>query len=153
MGYRQLKKDVIDQFVELLKKKKNLPYKITMNKCPERKKTCSKHHGEIVVTSFDKRKKKFHLKYYGIHTKGIKFQYDQKKDFVFELIYNGVISKKHLITVNELIKKAKLDLKKSFYRTQKLTISFSDSEFATLSRKASKKNLSVYEYCRSKLIY
>jgi hypothetical protein len=93
------------------------------------------------------------LKYYGIHTKGIKFQYDQKKDFVFELIYNGVISKKHLITVNELIKKAKLDLKKSFYRTQKLTISFSDSEFATLSRKASKKNLSVYDFCRSKLIY
>ncbi len=152
MRYRQLKKDVIEQFVELLKKKKNLPYKIKMNKCPERKKTCTKHHGEIVVTSYDKRKKKFHLKYYGTHQKGIQFQYDQKKDFVFELIYNGVMSKKHLITIDELIKKAKLDLKKSFYRTRKITISFSDSEYSIISRKAFKKNLTDYEFCRSKLL-
>jgi len=123
-----------------------------MNKCPERKKSCSKHHGEVAVTSYDKKQKKYHLKYYGVHEKGVHFQYDQKKDFVVELIYKCVLSTKQLITTELLLKKGKLDLKKSFYRTKFLGLRFSDSEYETLLSKASKKNLSVYKFCRSKLL-
>lgn len=153
VGYYSQKKVIVELFVEAIKKRKLLPFKIPNKNCPDKKKSCKKHHGEIVVTNYDKKTQKFHLKYYGTHQKGLQFEYDQKKDFVIELITKQIVSRKRLITTNQLKKFAKLDLTKSIYRKNQINLHFSDAEYASILRKASKKNLTVYDFCRSKLIY
>ncbi len=152
VGYYSQKKQIVEHFVESIKKRKLLPFKIRINKCPSRKKSCSKHHGEIIISSFDKKTQKFHLKYFGTHEKGIQFQYDQPAKFVIELILKQIQSRKRLITTNQLKKFSKLDLDKSIFRKNQINLHFSDAEFNNISKKASKKNLSVYDYSRSKLL-
>jgi hypothetical protein len=107
----KVRRSEIDGLIELLinsfKRSKNLPYAIKTNVCPKYKKNCTRHHGEIVVISFDMETKKFHCKYYGVHIPKTVFECDQTEDIVKSIIkksLNTTHRRKSLVTVKELKK-------------------------------------------------
>ena len=149
MGYYSKKEVIIEVFLQTLTKPKNLPYKIITNKYPNRKKNCRLHHGEIVITSWDKKTKKFRLKYFGTHEKGAE-QYDQPIDFVKKIILKQVNSKKKLINIATI--KKRIEFSKSIERKFQINLHFSEIEWKKISSKSDKQNVTPYEYCRKKLL-
>lgn len=106
------RKSEIDGLIALLfdsfKRSKNLPYTIKTNFCPTKKKNCTRHHGEVVVASFNPDMKKFHCVYYGVHTPKIVLEYDQNEDYVRTMIKDSLTKKyqnhRTLVEVKELKK-------------------------------------------------
>lgn len=101
----------IDGLLELLinsfKRSKNLPYTIKTNMCPKYNKYCKRHHGEIVVTSYNSELNKFHCIVYGVHVPKSVLEYDQTEDVLRKMIKKSVTTmrrNKSLVLVKELKK-------------------------------------------------
>ncbi len=151
MVYHSKKKELIFLLVENLKKYKNLPFVILTNNCPSHKKKCKKHHGEIVITSYNKKTKKFHLKYYSIHERGIQFQYDQPVEFIHQLILKFIESTGiRNMNLNYLRK----FLDKEIIKTRRFSVlvRYNEFEYKIVKKKAFQKNLDVATFVRKKSI-
>ena len=148
--FKSQTKEIIEQFLLTLRKPKNLPYKIVTHRCPIKQKNCRLHHGEIIISSYDKEQKKFHLKYFGVHEKGILFQYDQPLQFVIKILLKQINTKKRLIKLSQL--KKRIDYSQSMERKIQINLHFSDSEWKKILSKSSKKKVSPYDFCRKKLL-
>ncbi len=150
MVYHSIKKDIIKIISNNLKKSKNLPFKIITDTCPVHKKSCKKHHEEILITAYNRKTKKFRLKYYAMHERGVKFQYDQPIEFVEELILKFVDSRKKSMDLNYLKKFVNLDLLKP--RKIRIDVRYNAFEYKILKKKALLKNLDLATYIRKRSI-
>lgn len=110
------RKSEIDDLIELLvssfQKSKYLPYKVKTGKCPLKKKNCTRHHGEIMIKSYNPDSKKFTCTYYGVHvTKS--FTYEQTVETIEKIIRTSLTKSRHdnkpLVLVREIKKLLKSD--------------------------------------------
>jgi len=150
MGAIFKKSELIHLFMIHIKKSKNLPFKILTDVCPDHKNNCKKHHEEILITSYNRKTKKFHLKYYAMHERGVKFQIDQPIDFVRELIFNFLQTRKRTMNVNYLKKFLNKDPFKP--RKIRIVVRYNTFEYKILKKKALLKNLDLATYIRKRSV-
>lgn len=150
MVRRTMKLELIHLLIVNIKKVKNLPFKILTDVCPDHKNNCKKHHEEILITSYNRKTKKFHLKYYAMHERGVQFQYDQPIDFVEELILKFLESRKRVMDLNYLRKFVNLDPIKP--RKIRIDVRYNAFEFKILKKKALLKNLDLATYIRKRSV-
>jgi len=150
MGAIFKKSELIQLFMIHIKKTKNLPFKILTDVCPDHKNNCKKHHEEIVITSYNRKTKKFHLKYYAMHERGVKFQFDQPVDFVRELILNFLKTRKRIMNTNYLKKFLNKDPFKP--RKIRIVVRYNTFEYKILKKKALLKNLDLATYIRKRSV-
>ena len=146
--------DLIELLISSFKRSKNLPYPIRTNLCPKSKKNCTRHHGEIVVESYDSNTKLFHCIYYGVHIAKKIYETDQTEDLIRNMIKKSLTKlyhgKKPMVTVKEL--------KKFLYSMRKTTdnspMTFRCSYEVKEIIRSNAKNLGldVSEYIISKLL-
>jgi hypothetical protein len=149
----------IDSLVDLLiysfKHGKNLPFTIKTKNCPNKKKYCKRHHGEILVTEYKKDTNKFHCDYYGVHERKVIFQFDQSEEILKKIIkkYLRVRTKQNHSKSDEpflLIR----DLKKIVGKIDRPIVQrfrVNSKERERLLADAKKKDVSVGDFIRLKL--
>ena len=119
---------LIDLLINSFKRSKNLPYTIRTNLCPTKKKNCGRHHGEVVIQSYNPETNKFHCINYGVHIPKSVFEYDQSEDIIRNTIEKSLKklrhAKKPLVTVKELKKIIKMGQKS----TKNIRITFRCTE-------------------------
>ena len=105
---RSEKNGLLELLLSSFKRSKNLPYPIRTNLCPKSKKNCKRHHGEIVVESYDSDLKLFHCVYYGVHAPKKIYETDQTEELVRNMIKKSLTKLYHdnkpLVTVREIKK-------------------------------------------------
>ena len=153
----------IDSMINLLlysfRNGKNLPFTIPTKSCPdlkpskkEKRKSCKKRPSEIVIESYLSEEKKFHLKYYGMHTAKDVYEFDQDQLLVKQMIKNSLKKKKYggktlleIRNVKKLLKKIDTD------RIKQINFRLSEKEKKSIIAKAEKRNLEISDYIRMKL--
>lgn len=148
----------IDGLIELLinsfKRSKNLPYTIKTNLCPKYNKYCKRHHGEIVVTSFNSELNKFHCIYYGVHVVKSVLEYDQSEEVLRKMIKKSVTTKRrkrNLVSVKELKKTIKSGEKPS--KETCITLRCTEEQKEIIRSDAKKNGFSeISDYIKLKLL-
>lgn len=145
--------DYIDILIESFKRNKNLPYKIkTGSACPSNKKNCRKKHGEIIVKSYDRKEKKFHVFHYTIHDPKPVFDWWQTEEKIKEMILKQntktSYGKKPLMRL--------LDIKKTLdrnlsYRSKVIRVRVTPEEQESLREKSKKKDMNMSDFIRNEL--
>ncbi len=146
--------DYIDLLIESFKKNKNLPYKIkTGSSCPDKKKNCRKKHGEIIVKSYDRNQKKFHVFHYSIHNPKPVFDWWQDESKITEMVVKQNkkfgIGKKPLLRLLDI--KKILDKSENRYRSEKIDVRVTPEEKDQLKKSAKKKDMRIADFIREKL--
>ena len=129
--------------------KKNLhpklnPYhvEIPTAKCPNRDPKCKLHHGEYVISKYDKKFDRFFIRSYSVH-----------KDMFLESWFstskvNDIFMRclqKRKFTIPKLLKIVNIT---HTYRKKVIALRFTEREYKKIVRKSKKANLSVYDYAR-----
>ncbi len=150
---------VINMLLYSFRNGNNIPFMIPTQTCPDLKpskignrKSCKKHHSEIVVESYVPEEKNYRLLYYGMHTvKGV-YTFDQSPEMVKQIIKKSLLKKKYagktlleIRNVKKLLKKIDID------RTKLIAFRVSDKEKKSIIAKAEKRNLEISDYIRMKL--
>ncbi len=154
MANKRHLEDYIDLLLESFKKNKNLPYKIKSGKsCPDKKKNCRKKHGEIIVSEYDRKQKKFHVFHYAIHNPKPVFDWWQDELKLKEMILkqNQKVSygKKPLMRLLDI--KKVLDKNEKRYRSERIEIRATPEEKELLRKIAKKNDTRLTDYIREKL--
>lgn len=147
--------DYIDLLIESFKRNKNLPYTIKSgSSCPSKKKNCRKKHGEIVIKSYDRKEKKFHVFHYTIHEPKPVFDWWQDEIKIKEMILkqNKKLSygKKPLMRLSDI--KKILDKNEKRYRNKYIIARITSEEKELLVVNAKKKGMKISDYIREKLL-
>lgn len=154
MVYKRHIEDYIDLLIHSFKKNKNLPYKIKSgSSCPDKKKNCRKKHGEIIVKSYDRVQKKFHVFHYTIHNPKPVFDWWQDESKIIEMILKQNkkfgIGKKPLLRLLDI--KKILDKSENRYRSEKIDVRVTPQEKDQLKKSANKKDMRTADFIREKL--
>lgn len=154
MGNKRHLEDYIDLLLESFRRNKNLPYKIKSGKsCPSKKKNCRKKHGEIVVKSYDRKEKKFHVFHYAIHNPKPVFDWWQDEIKLRQMILkqNKKLSygKKPLMRLLDI--KRTLDKNANRYKSKRIYLRVTEEEKELLIKDAKKRDLKIADLIREKL--
>ena len=140
-------KTQINDVLELLKNKNNLPFTIQTSKfCKYGIKKCKKHHGEIVIKAYNQTSNDYQCDFYGRHVKGIVQTLNIKPEYVAERIVksfqSSVITKKRLFKLLNYNPKRKI-VTFHIYMTHELK--------ARIIAKAKEKKINANQYIISRL--
>lgn len=154
MGNKRHLEDYIDLLLESFRRNRNLPYKIKSGKsCPSKKKNCRKKHGEIVVKSYDRKEKKFHVFHYAIHNPKPVFDWWQDEIKLRQMILkqNKKLSygKKPLMRLLDI--KRTLDKNANRYKSKRIYLRVTEEEKELLIKDAKKRDLKIADLIREKL--
>jgi len=139
------KKFTVKTVLETLKKGE-LPVSVPTSRCPNRDSKCKLHHGEYVITKYDRKFDRFFIRSYSVH-----------KDHFLESWFSTA-------KVNEMfircLQRRKFTIPKLLqivnithtYRKRMLGIRVTDLEYRKIIRKSKKANLSIYDYTRKMLL-
>ncbi len=150
---------IVNLLIQSFKEGANLPFTIPTKTCPDlhpskkfKKKKCRKRHSEIVVGHYIEEGNKYHLFYFGMHTKKIIYEYDQEQDVLISMIKKSLQKKKIGGKTLLEIRKLKKILKTSkINRNKRVTVRFTEKEFLGIQSKARIRNLEITVYMRMKL--
>jgi len=154
VGNKRHLEDYIDLLLESFRRNRNLPYKIKSGKsCPSKKKNCRKKHGEIVVKSYDRKEKKFHVFHYAIHNPKPVFDWWQDEIKLRQMILkqNKKLSygKKPLMRLLDI--KRTLDKNANRYKSKRIYLRVTEEEKELLIKDAKKRDLKIADLIREKL--
>lgn len=138
------KKFTVNVILDTLKT--NLPITIPTARCPNRNSKCKLHHGEYLITKYDKKLDRFFIRSYSVH-----------KEMFLESWFTTV-------KVNEMfircLQRRKFTIPKLLeivnishtYRKKVLGLRFTEQEYKKIVRKSKKAKLSLYDYARKMIL-
>lgn len=138
------KKFTVNVILDTLKT--NLPITIPTARCPNRNSKCKLHHGEYLITKYDKKLDRFFIRSYSVH-----------KEMFLESWFTTV-------KVNEMfircLQRRKFTIPKLLeivnishtYRKKVLGLRFTEQEYKKIVRKSRKAKLSLYDYARKMIL-
>jgi len=143
----------VDSLIELLiysfTQGKNLPFELRTKLCPDKKRSCKKRHGDIVVENFNKEDQSFFCSYYSVHQKKSVYSHQLSK-LILKSTIKKIMKKRNskflLLKVKDLEKfvgKIERPINQHFR--------VSNEEKKILESKAKKKAISVSDYIRLEL--
>lgn len=136
---------LIDSFIERFKNNRLLPIIIHTVKCPSRKKTCRKRHGDIVLTRFDRTTGKFMVRFYATHKPELILETEQPPENIKTNIKKAI--KKRLYDRKKLIR----IMQQNIEFTNWLHLRITNDERIRLQNEATYAKLSISAYGRKKL--
>jgi hypothetical protein len=137
------KKFTVNVVLETLKKTQ-LPIKIPTAKCPNRDAKCKLHHGEYLITKYDRKLDRFFIRSYSVH-KDMFLESWFKTGKVKEMFLRCLQNRK--FTIPKLLEI--IDISYT-YRRKVISLRYTDREFKKITRKSRKENLTVNDYIRDK---
>lgn len=142
----------VDTYLEVLilalQDRDSLPFKIkTRKKCPTGRRLCNRHHGEIVIESYDPDSKLFTCIFHGVHDNRFNSS-TYPAEQIKKTIRRYIIKKTMTLTT---IRK-KVDISKFVAKNKLIQFRVSEIELASIQKRADKKGLNVNEFARSVLL-
>ena len=137
------KKFTVNIVLETLKKTQ-LPIKIPTAKCPNRDAKCKQHHGEYVITKYDRKFDRFFIRSYSVH-KDMFLESWFTTAKVNQMFLRCLQNRK--FTVPKLLEIVDIS---HTYRRKVISLRYTDREFKKIARKSKKENLTVNDYIRDK---
>lgn len=142
----------LDTYLEVLivalQDKSSLPFKIkTRKKCPTGRRLCNRHHGEIVVESYDSAAMLFSCTFHGVHDNRFNsstYPPEQVKKTIRRYIIKKTMTLKTI--------RKKIDISKFVAKNKLIQFRISEIELASIQKRADKKGLNVNEFARSVLL-
>lgn len=135
------KKFTVKIILETLKKSK-FPIVIPTAKCPNRDSKCKLHHGEYVISKYDKKFDRFFIRSYSVHKE--MFLESWFVTSKVNAMFIGCLQRRKF-TIPELLQIVNIS---HTYRKKVIALRFTEREYKKIVRKAKKANLSVYDYTR-----
>lgn len=126
--------------------KKDLPIIIPTARCPNRDPKCKLHHGEYLITKYDKKFDRFFIRSYSVHKEAfLESWFTTVK--VNEMFIRCLQRRK--FTIPKLLEIVNIS---HTYRKKVMGLRFTEQEYKKIVRKSSKANLRVYDYARKMIL-
>lgn len=143
---QRTRKDTVLIIVKILKGKKNFPVTIPTAKCPNRDPKCTLHHGEYVISNYDKNTDRFFIRSYSVHrNEFLESWFASTK--VEQIFIRCIIKKKfNLPQLTQIVNVTHV------YRKRQINARFTEQEFRKIEKRAKKLDLTTYDYARMKIL-
>ena len=126
--------------------KKDLPIIIPTARCPNRDPKCKQHHGEYLITKYEKKFDRFFIRSYSVHKDAfLESWFTTAK--VNEMFIRCLQRRK--FTIPKLLEIVNIS---HTYRKKVMGLRFTEQEMKKIVRKSRKANLSVYDYARKMIL-
>lgn len=140
------KRFTVNIIIETMKKEKQFPIAIPTVNCPNRDSKCKLHHGEYLITKYDKKNDRFFVRSYSVHKDNfLESWFPTIK--VTDIFMRCLMKKK--FTVPKLLEIVNIT---HTFRKKVMGLRFTEQEYKKIVRKSKKANLTVYDYARKKIL-
>jgi hypothetical protein len=136
----------VNIILDTLKNNRQFPIKIPTVNCPNRDPRCKKHHGEYVISKYDKKTNRFFVRSYSVHKENYLeswFHSSKVKDMFISCL------QKRKFTIPKLLVIVNIS---HSYRKKVLGLRFTEQEYKKIVKRSKKANLSLYDYARKKIL-
>ena len=137
---------IVKIIIQTMKKEKQFPISIPTAKCPNRDPKCNLHHGEYLISKYDRKFDRFFVRSYSVHRDNfLETWFATSK---VEEIFIRCLQKRKF-TIPKLLKIINIT---HSYRKKVMSLRFTELEYKKIYRKSRKANLSVYDYARKMIL-